>query len=303
MEIRSDGADSQRYNSTIKIVYFTDKFHTETLDKINIKTLTNATISNLLGLNEFTYTRHNLSLDEDNFILVGINDEVYEIEETDMTYFTLTQIQKKGMKTIMRYINEITENNKVFVVFDMAVMDRRIAPAITKFGNSTKGLSLEDFEIAMSMLNKNNIVGLDITGYDLRMKKELPEFRVTCEIARNVLKYLLDIKEKRINIFNESSRFLIWRPIEQKDHDDLGWFILRGIPFSEREKLIDRIGVDNIISTQSVDENDEPIDVYITTTTIEEQEEKIYSMAQDIKDCILYSGEKVNMMFELINQN
>ena len=49
--------------------------------------------------------------------------------------------------------------------------------------------------------------------------------------------------------------------------------------------------------------NDEPIDVYITTTTIEEQEEKIYSMAQDIKDCILYSGEKVNMMFELINQN
>jgi hypothetical protein len=113
----------------------------------------------------------------------------------------------------------------------------------------------------------------------------------------------LQIKEKKINIFNECSKFLIWRPIEQEAKEDVGWFILRNIPLDVRERLIEHIGNENIISFETEDDDGLPVDAYVTVTTMADQQERTYCGTTNIHDCVLYPAQKVYAMFEILNTN
>ncbi len=81
---------------------------------------------------------------------------------------------------------------------------------------------------------------------------------------------------------------------EEEDEYDLGWYVMRGIPTELKEELINRLmeTEDNIISYKIGED-----DMYISFTTIDEQESKSYYSATSIKDRVLTPGEKVNLMF------
>lgn len=300
------------FKSNLKVVYFTAQPHlSEETNDVNFESLSRMILSNAICSTESTITGHQLSLSPDQFVLVGLNiniiDEVQkaELAKSEVKHYTLQQIRKKKIRNIMRAVNNFVGDNPVHIIFDMACMAFDIAPCVTRFVDNEKhkkidGFTMNEIEEAMDMINKTNLVGFDITGYDLRIERSERAFRVTCEIPRRLLKTVLGLNEKKLNIFNEHSKFLIWRPIEQEEEDDIGWFILRNVPLETREKLIEHIG-DRIISFEVEDDNGEPLDSYVTVTTIADQQQMTYGMVGSIFDCALFPGQKVSAMFELLN--
>ena len=142
----------------------------------------------------------------------------------------------------------------------------------------------------------------------------------------------INLKESSLNIFNDYSKFLIYKPIYNStdnsinlednstdnsinlednsvntDIDDIeedhGWFILRGMDLKTRNEILEIIG-DNIIlmTIPDIDDNKD-MDVMVTATTIAEQNEISFYATSDPNDCALFPEEKASMMFELLNNN
>lgn len=308
-----DGKDCLLFKSNLKVVYFTAQPHlSEEVTEVTLEQLTKMTLANAICSTESTITGHKLALSGDQFVLVGLNMDILdesqkeELAKSNVKHYTLQQIKKKKMKNIIRAINNFIGDYPVHLIFDMSCMSIDVAPCVTRFVDPEKhktinGFTMQEIEEAMSMLNKTNLVGFDITGYDLRIERSERAFRVTCEVPRRLLQTVLGIKEKKINIFNECSKFLIWRPIEQEEKEDVGWFILKNVPLDVREQLIESIGTENIISFQTEDDDGEIIDSYVTVTTMAEQQERTYCGTTNVHDCVLYPAQKVYAMFELLN--
>lgn len=321
-----------KYSSNLKILYFTSTPHICNIlnnnEELSVKQLSNSILSDLMCTLEFhslndgsddkfiesiSFTKHDLVLSSEQFILIGINDDLLTdidkelLQSKNITYFTLSQLRKKGFKNILEYVNENFSDNPMHVVFDMSVMNPNYCPCVTRFfeimTDLTKidGMSITELEESLQIINKKNIVGLDITGYDLRTDDTNRAYRITCEIAKIVLKYLLDISDKKINVFTENSRFLIWRPSEQLSKTDVGWFILRGMSLDLREELLKKIDSDDILYFAVDDDDGDEQTIYLSSTTMYEQEQKTYYTAENITDHVLFPEEKVHMMFELLN--
>jgi arginase family enzyme len=308
-----EGKECLVFKSNLKVVYFTAQPHlSEEVTEVSLEQLTKITLANALCSVESTITGHKLALSPDQFVLIGLNTDILdesqkdELAKSNIKNYTLQQIRKKKMRNIIRAVNNFVGDNPVHLIFDMSCMSLDIAPCVTRFVDFTKhktidGFIMKEIEEAMTMLNKTNLVGFDITGYDLRIERSERAFRVTCEVPRRLLQLVLGIKEKKLNIFNEHSKFLIWRPIDQEEETDVGWFILRNIPLDTREQLIEHIGTENIISFQTEDDDGEIIDAYVTVTTMAEQQERTYCETTNVHDCVLYPAQKVYAMFELLN--
>src|SRR5205807_2634565 len=103
---------------------------------------------------------------------------------------------------------------------------------------------------------------------------------------------------KTINVFNEESKFLIWRPVKFDDYK--GWLILRCMTLEQRESIIKEIGDDKIIPVP-VEKDGCVYDALVTVTTMKAQQEKSYYQSNSLQDCCLLPGEKIDMMFELLN--
>lgn len=305
----------------LRILYLTASPHLLTNFKdITFENLRNSIISNamcVLNIGTPSYTAHKLALHPDQFFLIGINDNLLEDDEREIldnsgiTYFTMKQLRSKKISNVMDFINDKIMSDPLMVVFDMGSTSYNTAPCVTRFlkdGTKTNITDLNGFDKPelteiFSKINKENLVGLDITSFDFRIDNKEIAYRISCEAARLPLSLLLEIKEKKINIFNEHSRFLIYRPIEQLSEFDVGWYILRGVPLNIREQIMKHIDDDTITSVQ-IDVNDDGVEqmVLITTTTMFEQEQKsIFAKGAKITDCNLYQTEKTSMMFELLN--
>ena len=318
----------------LRVIYLTPSAHLLTNYKeITIENLSNSIISNAMGQTKNSYVGHKMTMTADQFFLIGINDdlidddEIEELNNSQITYFTLNQIRKKGIKTIIDYINEKILFDPFMVVFDMASTSYKSCPCVSRFlkdGIKTSITKLNGFDQSelleiFEKINSENLVGLDITGFDFRIDDKELAYRISCEIARIPLRKLLKIKEKKINIFDESSKFLIFKPIEKQINqanteidtsdikldigEDVGWYILRGVSLQLREELISHIDDDTIETLFiDVDGNGEEKLVLITTTTMAEQEEKsVLAKGTTIKDRCLCVNEKISMMFELLN--
>lgn len=305
-----------KFYSKLKIIYVTSSSHILTNYKdVTVENLRNSVIANLLCLRPNTYMGSKLRLSVDQFQIIGINDNLFENDEReeldrlDISYFTLKQMRKKGIKNVMDVINEKIGDSPVMVVYDMSVTAWDAAPCVSRFlkdGIKTNTKLLNGFDVAelrelFLSIKKDNLVALDITSFDFRIDNKERAYRISCEMAKVPLFTLFRLKEKKINIFNEHSKFLIFRPIEQTSPSDLGWMILKCMSLEDREIFIKEIGDDNIISIETdIDGSIET--VLVTVTTIDEQEQKsFYDPDLKISDCVLYPAQKLYMMFELLN--
>ena len=106
----------------------------------------------------------------------------------------------------------------------------------------------------------------------------------------------MNYNKKKYRIFNEDSKFLIYRPAQQIDNNDFGWYILMGLCIDERKKYLNSLNNDKIkeiIINNNI--------FYITWTTINEQNNKSFNNSSSILDFTLFPQEKKIMGFELLN--
>ena len=311
------------YDSDLKIIYIDSSCdlninnYDEKLNNYNYRM---SVVSNLLTLSSDeditrTYTKHMVPLKLEQFTFLGLN-EVNPYEENlllqaNSDYYDLKRLNKNLDNILTKIINKI-DDSPTAIIFDMSVFDLNIAPCTIRENQKNIGLNLDQLNLILKYLydmqSKNkNIKMIDITGHYLSIADTSPAFRVSIETITKIYSKILNLKEHSINIFNEHTRFLIFKPVdelcEEKEDsfgDNYGWYILRDIPLDFKNDLLKEIDNDSITIIDIPDEDTE-IQVMISSTTILEQNEKCYYTATSYKDCTLYPDEKMAMAFELIN--
>ena len=318
------------YKSALKIIILTSKPRINSMiKKHTFKEYSESLISSLLDQIENPYFNHNVKIYPEQIIILGINQDCCHPEELDMLnelgveYYTLQTLRDKGIRKIMNSIKYVDE--PIHVVFDMSVTSFKTAPCVFRYDKIIDGFNIEELDFIFTEFSKMNVVGLDVTNFDTRVKKDIEKaLRITYEIARYPMKKIFNVAERSLNIFNENSKFLIFRPYQQTDDDDTGWYIFRNITENEddpimtneiKNKLIEEIDdliipfnpnnpiiIDpNFINGYNNNADDDPNTILLATTTMDEQNKRIYiTRNTDINEKILYSDEKIAMLFEIL---
>lgn len=309
MQLGKTPDDKPNYYSNLKIIYINcvpDLKNIDSNDNFTMQNIGNTVISNLLSINNITYTKHNILISPDQIIFVGLNElmlsdeDLQSLQDNGLEYYSLQTIRKLKLTQILTHIVGVCDGHPVHIVFNLGSCNVGTAPCTVKQSEiiNTEGFSIDELKGLATGLSKVNIVGVDVTNYDLRIEDTNILLLQTCDTVRVFLKNLLNITEKKINIYNEHSRFLIWKPM---DETDVGWYILRNVPTEIKLMLLEKLKQDDIITFELNELNYG--DVYISSTTCEEQDLMSYAVTDDNDHfkCVLYPEEKISMKFELIN--
>lgn len=282
-------------NGNLKILYISPYPNTNTYDANTNNNLNDMVITSIMGnlLPPIVSCNTKYILPQ-QIILYGLQDDANTeyLDDKFMEYFKGSKINKLGDDIFIgEIINTISDSN-VHVIIDMKI-----------FGdNYTKvdGYNIKDplkYEHINKLLMsiKKNIVSMDITEFNPSICGS-DESKKVREVARDIIRDVFDIKEKSINIMNENTQFLIYRPFEQINSSDIGWYILSGLSINEMNNLLNFIGDDEI---KTIDIDGE--DYLITKTTMNDQNEKTFYHAKTINDTTLFPNEKIDMCFRILD--
>lgn len=220
---------TMKYISPLKVIYLTSTAHLNTLENISALDFSRSLLSNTFGECEISYTNHNFIINPKNFYLIGLNedflenDDVAKLKTNEILYFTLKNIKKKSIKNICEFLKDQIGEEPVYIIYDLSVLSFETSPCTFRINgkdlNPEKLNGLNNSEITMFFdeISNLNIVGLDITGFNLKENTPDIPFKITTEACKLALTHLLKVKEKKINILNENTKIVICRPIDIND--------------------------------------------------------------------------------------
>ena len=225
-------------------------------------------------------------------ILYGLQNDVDTeyLDDKFVEYYKASKINKLNSDLIKEITNGIIDNY-VHIILDMKVFGE---PYIKHDKYDVKDpLNYNNLnELLMSI--KNNIVSMDIVEFNplTCVPEESKKLR---EFGRNIIRDIFNIIEKSINIINEHTQFLIYRPLDQINSSDIGWNVLVGLNINEMNEMLKIIG-DDEIKTLDIDGED----YLITKTCMEEQNKKTFYHAKSVSDAVLFPDEKIDMCFKIL---
>jgi hypothetical protein len=254
----------------------------------------------------FNYTNPNMEIIYLGIDETLINDELFEkIKNNEKnSYYTIKKIKQIGIEKILSLITK-TETEDMHLIIDMRIIDKFNAVSVVRDIRQSEFLLISDIEKLCEYFN-NKINYLDILGFNDDVDDPISKSsKITGDVARYVIKNTYSLPENKLNIFNEYSKFLIYRPVKQTNEKDYGWYILRNMTLDERDEIIkklgDKIGFLTISDYDHIEKKHYKIDVYVAVTTMSEQEKNVYYAASEISEKCLFPAEKVSMAFALIN--
>ena len=274
---------NERYNSKLKVICVSPYHHMNTFDDLeNLTGLDEVAMSSAIGnLNPSLVKSISKNLFTcQQLVYLGIDSNKNDLEILDhyeIPYFTQDKIEQIGVDKICEIVKMYTiDDYNVHLCINMETPKEYINQIVNSF--------------------KEQMVSMDITEFNPCIKDSVFEKK---ECIKEILMHAFDIKEKTINIFNEDSEFLIYRPIAQENPEtDIGWYILRGLNLDQKKDIISKLDSER---TTAIDIDGE--DYLITTTSMNEQNGKSYFTAQSIQDFTLLPNEKLLMCFELVNSS
>lgn len=306
--------DHPQFKSSLNILYISPKPDIEQVKNWTLKELSSSIVSNACGLlTPQTVTKHNLLLNLSQFTFFGINEDSLtdKIKLECNSFYPYDNIKGEKLKKTLKFLENKFTDEPVHIVFDLEILSQAISPLSFRYDFTLKseqdkllGLNLEELYLTLESLKKLNIVGLDIVNYNLIKDETSIINRIQSETIQRIYGTLLNMSLKSFNVFNENSRFLIFKPIEEIE-EDIGWYLLRGVDMVLRNELMDKINNGQIITVKINEEEEEneneEKEILVTTTTIYDQNEYSYYSSEDFLDKRLYPDEKIDMMFELLN--
>lgn len=298
-----------QFKSNLNIIYISSKPDLNKLNNWTLRELSSCIVSNSIGKLTSTITKHNLLLDLSQFVFFGISNEKIENMNFDQIKLETNgiyldeDIKGERLRKTLKFIEKKFEQNKpIHIVFDLEILSQTISPLSFRYDyelQNNKGVNLDELYIILESFRKLNIVGLDIVNYNLVNDNKSIINRIQSETIQRIYGTLLNLSIRSFNVFNENSRFLIFKPLEDISND-IGWYILRGGDIELRNELMIKINEGQII-TVKIEENNEEQEIFVTTTTIFDQNEYSYYSSNDFLDKRLYPDERMDMMFELLN--
>ena len=306
--------DHPQFKSSLNILYISSKPDIEQVKNWTLKELSSSIVSNACGLlTPQTVTKHNLLLNLSQFTFFGTTEELLtdKIKSECNSFYPYDNIKGEKLKKTLKFLENKFSDEPVHIVFDLEILSQVISPLSFRYDFTLKseqdrlqGLNLDELYIILDSLKKLNIVGLDIVNYNLIKDETSIINRIQSETIQKIYGTLLNMSLKSFNVFNENSRFLIFKPIDEIE-EDIGWYILRGVDIELRNEIMEKINNGQIITVKINDEdgdgNIDEKEIFITTSTIYDQNEYSYYSSEDFLDKRLYPDEKIDMMFELLN--
>lgn len=274
---------NERYNSKLKVICVSPHHHMNTFDDLeNLIGLGEVTMSSVIGnLNPSLIKNKPKNIFTcQQLIYLGIDNNDLEIlDHYEIPYFTQDKIEQIGIDKICEIVKMYTiDDYNVHLCINMEISKEYIKQIVNSFKEQIVSMDITEFNPCID--DKERVVGEK-------------------ECIKEILVHAFDIKEKTINLFNEDSEFLIYRSIFQKNPEtDIGWYILRGLTLDQKKNIISKLDPDRT-TTITMDEED----YLITTTSMNEQNEKSYFTAKSIQDFTLFPEEKSLMCFELIGDS
>ncbi|AYV83530.1 MAG: hypothetical protein Hyperionvirus8_14 [Hyperionvirus sp.] len=240
---------------------------------------------------------------DNNVIYIGIDKDIIPDEQMEKldnslaTYFTIEKVKQLSMAKILKTLKGI--HSKIHLIVDLQIFDPSIAPSVSRSKDQKKFFSFDEIDKIISHFK--NIYYLEVLGFNDSLDDTTFRYsKITGELCRTIIQNTFQIDEKRMNIFTEDSRFLIYRPSEQLTDNDIGWYIVKFLTMKERSTYLEHL-TDKVITLPINDkELGYDMEVLITSTTIREQNEKSFYAATNILDYCLFPPEKVSMVFELL---
>jgi arginase family enzyme len=275
-----------------------------------------------------SFTKHHIDYNLSQFIFLGLHD-LSDYEQTllinmNAEYYKLENLNKNLERIIDKIIYD-NKDEKIIIIFDLSVCNISCAPCVIRENN--RGINIDQLNLILNKLsNLNKIKMIDITGFQLT-SEDSRTYRMTVDTIIKIYSKLLKLKEYSINVFNESSKFLIYKPLDeiyQEDEDEYGseetnhgWYILRNLNIHMRNELLEELDGETIMSISipkillnkdkneegggKEEEFEEDIEIIIASTSMNEQNQNSYYCTKSYKDMILYPDEKAAMLFELTN--
>jgi arginase family enzyme len=282
--------------SDLKVIWFDIFPDIHNFISSNTKNLNDMAMSSLLGQCDPPFVKHT-PIKPEQIMCIGLQktSDLDILDEYGIKYITIDKIKQIGVESILPIINMFVGDSPVHISLDMKVFDESFAPSTERY--SKEGLMLNDITKIINKI-KQNVVALDLTEYNPYIGGPT-DSKKTREVARQVLIDTFDVKQNSINIFNENSEFLIYRPSAKKDTDtDYGWYFLANMSMEQRNEIMKELDKDSIMPIKIDDEY-----YLITKTTMDEQNNKSYYTCNAIRDTVMFPEEKKSMCFELLNSN
>jgi len=227
-----------------------------------------------------------------NQLYIGLDKKVDTtiLEDGNFTWIDKNKLEDNNQ--ILDFLDsELNSHYLTFIISGKSSLNSKIVNNILKrLKNNIKNLIFYNLHQDQENNDKQNN---DKQNKENKFNRELA---IKGEEFRSYLKEVFNVKEKNLNIFTEDSRFLIYRPMSQNNEEDYGWYILRNTPKEYKETILKKLEINNIIDIEIDNE-----DFLLSSTTINEQNDKSYYFCNSILDTVLYPQEKQSMIFELIN--
>jgi len=246
--------------------------------------------------------RHQMILKSTQFIMIGM-----ETTNVDLCCYSKDDINT-NLEKILKLIKYNIDSNPVFIDVDLSVFDQTISPLCLRHPEELKNPDISvniknsQLKLILKYLSELNVIGINISGFCVDFLDSTMINRIQIETIQQIYGTILKLKEKKINIFNENSRFLIFKPKQEifDDIDQIGWYIMRNVDSELKERLLKDIKDGEIIEVQIVDDENFKRDILVSTTTLADQDELSYYLADDYSDKRLYPDEKLDSYFNLL---
>jgi len=266
----------------------------------------NSVVSDVMGINNESFSDGRINIPPSHITFVGIDESnlsddqegIINKYEMQTRLYSSQLMKRKGIQNIMDNIVDELMFEDVHVVIDLSCVMFQYAPSVIRdSSDKCVGFDFDQMKLIIESLKKlKHLNGVDVTGYNFGERELKDKHHVsnmlTVKTIEMIVTSFIDLKQKSINLFDEESKFLIWRRVD--DVDSIGWYILRGASLKDREELIKAIG-DRIEVVPIPDDNDDEeeesyFDALVTTTCMREQQEKSYYTAKSVQDCCLFPG-------------
>lgn len=208
----------------------------------------------------------------DNMLTFSGADISVVKDKNSTSYYNILKNKEKTESFLNKYYENNGSNMKFHVIIDSSsIFSKYMGNILNIIKPIKEHINILEFINVTSKKYKNNI--------------------------KSIIVDLIDIVERKINIFNEESNILIYRPVHQEDDYDVGWYILRGVSRDIKDTLLEKLCKKKYL-TMTVGEDE----VFITKTTVNYQNNyTYYDENVKIQDYILFPSEKMDMVFELLN--
>ena len=312
-DIRGELVEGIDFESELRVLVISPYLSMLTDEFDGLESYQRSIMSNAMGLTAQSFTKHRVNINPANVIYLGIRSDLIDGTEQGMLetmkvkpmIFDLDRIRERSIDRIMSFVANRFRDQKVHVVFDMSAIDISLAPSVfrytttqnskaesnadpdtdldtAKIKNMYRGLNRDEILRIMqyvALLKENSkLESFDLVGYNFALEENRemvhPNNVYTSKIMLDILKTVADFKDHSINIFDESSRFLIWKKIPKVFTDDnaqetdieqdtIGWLILRGVDLLTRNSLISHFEQlkAELNNNENNNENNDDIDV------------------------------------------